>query len=82
MTPEIEALFYARSIHTAEVVDSYIQLHIKNKPRLMPQGLYNYLLKTLLEMQHFVKLNKKEPREVNLGKDYDSLHVNHDGFNS
>lgn len=80
MTPEIEALFYAKSIHQAEIIDSYVQLHIKQKPRLMPRVIYNYLLKTLLEMQHFIKLNKKDPREVNLGKDFHDRHVNHDGF--
>lgn len=82
MTPEIEALYHAKSKHQAEIVDSYIQLHIKKKPRGMPQSVYNYMLKTLLEMQHFVKLNRKDPREVNLGKDYVNLHVNHDGFSS
>ncbi len=48
----------------------------------MPRVLYNYLLKTLLEMQHFIKLNKKDPREVNFGKDFNNLHVNHDSFQS
>jgi len=68
MTPEIESLYYAKSVHQAEIIDSYVQLHIKQKPKLMPRALYNYLLKTLLEMQHFIKLNKKVPPRDNINK--------------
>lgn len=78
MTPDIEGLFYAKSIHQAEIIDSYISLHIKKRPWYMPKTLYNYILKNLLEMQHFVKLNRKDNRQVNIGKDYESLHVCHD----
>lgn len=53
MSPEIESYLYAKSIHQAETIDGYVNLHIKKRPKWLPNCVWQWLLKQLLVLEHF-----------------------------
>lgn len=49
-----DALRYSLiATHEAKVYDGYILLHIRQKPRLIPSFIWNFILKQLLVINRF-----------------------------
>lgn len=46
-------LFYKASKKQADLIDGYLQLHIKEKPRFMPYFLYDYIIRKVLSVSMF-----------------------------
>ena len=47
----------------ATEIDRWIGIHIKTKPKWMPQSIYEWLLRTLVELRHVDKPPMTTPQE-------------------